>query len=142
MPRASHRLAGSYIDISSTLTAGELLDLAEKVAIQVFKRSADKPGPIVKTGRTDTTVDFAVVNVFKKAILRFRIWALPKGDGTTTVTSKITHFRTSQDAVFGIPAGPKKLVAWIDYETFMKGLQIIVENADRTARTSIITAEG
>jgi hypothetical protein len=124
------------------MPAAELLGLAEVVALQVFKRRADKPGPIVKTGRTGTSIDFAVVNILKKAIMRFRVVAVTRADGTE-VRSEITYFQTRQEQLLGfIPTGPKILVAWGHYSAFMKTLQAAVQDADRAARASIVTAAG
>jgi len=142
MGTASHKRAGSYITIETALSASELLGLAEVVALQVFKRRPDKPGPIVKTGRTGTSIDFAVLNMLKKPIMRFRVWAAPRADGTD-LRSEITYFQTRQEHVLGfIPSGPKILVAWGHYSTFMQTLQAAVHDADRAARASIVTAAG
>ena len=65
MGHASHKRAGSYITIHSATPPDELLRLAEMVALQVFKRNPQKPGPIVVTGRTAGTIEFAIVNIFK-----------------------------------------------------------------------------
>lgn len=142
MGRASHKLAGSYLTIHTATAASELLSLSETIALQVFKRHADRPGPIVKTGRTATSVDFAVTNTWKKAIMRFRVRVV-SADGGTDLKSEITYFRTRQEQLLGfIPAGPKKLIGWNAYSTFMQTLQVTVQDADRAAQASIITVAG
>jgi hypothetical protein len=140
MGRASHKLAGSYLTIHTTTTATELLSLSETIALQVFKRRSDKPGPIVRTGRAAASVDFAVTNIWKKAIMRFRVRAVSAADGGTVLKSEITYFMTRQEQLLGfIPVGPKKLVGWNEYSTFMRTLQVMVQDADRAAQASIIT---
>jgi hypothetical protein len=141
MGRASHNLAGSYLSVHTAMPPGELLDLSEMVANEVFKRRADKPGPIVKTGRTASSIDFAVVNPFKNPLMRFRVHAVNGADGGTDLKSQITNFATRQQKFAGfIPAGPKRLLGWNSYSTFMASLQAAVSDADKAARTSITTA--
>jgi hypothetical protein len=143
MGRASHKLAGSYLTIHTSTPASELLSLAETIALQVFKRRPDKPGPIVKTGRTATSIDFAVTNAWKKAIMRFRVRVVSATDGGTDLRSEITYFTTRQEQLLGlIPVGPKKLIGWNAYSTFMNTLQVTVRDADRAARASIVTVAG
>jgi hypothetical protein len=143
MGKASHKHAGSYITIYSAAPPVELLHLAEMVALQVFKRNPQKPGPIVVTSRTTGSIDFAILNVFKKALLRFRVTATASPRGGTQLRSVITYFRTRQPAVLGfIPAGPKELVAWKAYSTFMNAYKSAVEASDRFARTDIVLAAG
>lgn len=143
MGRASHKQAGSYIEIHAGMPASELLGLAETIALQVFKRRADRPGPIVVTGRAAGAIDFTVTNMWRKGIMRFRVTAVPATDGGSDVRSGITYFRTRQQQLLGfIPVGPKKLVAWDAYSTFMKTLQATVQDADQAARVSIVTAAG
>jgi hypothetical protein len=143
MGRASHKLAGSYLTIHTATSASELLSLSETIALQVFKRHADRPGPMVKTGRTATSIDFAVTNTWKKAIMRFRVRVVAAADGGTDLKSEITYFRTRQEQLLGfIPVGPKKLIGWNAYSTFMNTLQVTIQDADRAARTSIITVAG
>jgi hypothetical protein len=142
MGKASHKHAGSYITIYSATPPPELLHLAEMVALQIFKSNPQKPGPIVVTHRTPGSIDFAILNAFKKAILRFRVTATasPKG---TQLRSVITSFRTRQPAVLGfIPAGPKELVAWKAYSTFMNAYKSALEASDRSARADIVLAAG
>lgn len=143
MGQASHKHAGSYITIYSATPPGELLHLAEMVALQVFKRNPQKPGPIVVTGRTADSVDFAILNIFKKAIMRFRLIATASPQGDTQLRSVITSFRTLQPKVFGlIPTGPKELVAWKSYSTFMNAYKSAIEGSDRSARADIVLAAG
>ena len=143
MGQASHKHAGSYITIYSATPPNELLRLAETVALQVFKRNPQKPGPIVVTGRAAGTIDFAIVNIFKKAIMRFQVTATPSPQGGTQLRSVITYFRTLQPKVFGfIPTGPKELVAWKSYSTFMNAYKSAIEGSDRSARTDIVLAAG
>ena len=141
--QASHKHAGSYITISSATPPGELLRLAELVALQVFKRNPEKPGPIVVTRRTASSIDFTILNIFKKAIMRFRITATPSPQGGTQIRSVITYFRTLQPKVLGlIPTGPKELVAWRTYSTFMNAYKSAVESSDRSARADIVLTAG
>jgi hypothetical protein len=143
MGRASHKQAGSYIAIQTLMPAGELLGLAETIALQVFKRRADKPGPVVVTGRGAASIDFAVTNLWQKAIMRFRVSVAPATDGGAALKSQITYFRTRQPQILGfIPSGPKKLVGWDTYSTFMKTLEATVHDSGRGARVSIVTAAG
>jgi hypothetical protein len=143
MGHASHKRAGSYITIHSATPPDELLRLAEMVALQVFKRNPQKPGPIVVTGRTAGTIEFAIVNIFKKAIMRFRVTAMASPQGGTQLRSVITYFRTLQPKVLGlIPTGPKELVAWKSYSTFMNAYKSAIEGADRSARADIVVAAG
>jgi hypothetical protein len=143
MGQASHKHAGSYITIYSATPPNELLRLAEMVALQVFKRNPQKPGPIVVTGRAVGTIDFAIVNIFKKAIMRFQVTATASPQGGTHLRSVITYFRTLQPKVFGfIPTGPKELVAWKSYSTFMNAYKSAIEGSDRSARTDIVLTAG
>jgi hypothetical protein len=143
MGRASHKLAGSYLTIHTTTAPAELLGLSETIALQVFKRRPDKPGPIVKTGRADTSVDFAVTNLWKKAVMRFGVRVARTADGGTDLRSQITFFTTRQEQLLGfIPVGPKKLVGWNAYSTFMNTLQVTVQDADRAAQAAIVTVAG
>lgn len=113
------------------------------VALQVFKRNPQKPGPIVVTGRAVDTIEFAIVNMFKKAIMRFRVTVTASPHGGTHLRSVITFFRTLQPKVFGfIPTGPKELVAWKSYSTFMNAYKSAIEGSDRSARTDIVLAAG
>jgi hypothetical protein len=142
MGQASHKHAGSHITIYSATPPDELLRLAEMVALQVFKRNAEKPGAIVVTGRKAGTIEFAIVNIFKKAIMRFRVTATASPQGGTQLRSVITYFRTRQPTVFGIPAGPKELVAWKHYSTFMNACKTAIEGSDRSARADIVLTAG
>jgi hypothetical protein len=143
MGQASHKHAGSYITIYSVAPPGELLRLAEMVALQVFKRNPQKPGPIFVTGRTEGSIDFAILNAFKKVIMRFRVTATASSQGGTQLRSVITFFRTLQPKVLGlIPTGPKELVAWRSYSTFMNAYKSAAEGADRSARADIVLAAG
>jgi hypothetical protein len=143
MGRASHKLAGSYLTIHTTTAASELLSLSEAIALQVFKRRVDKPGPVVRTGRTAASIDFAVTNTWKKAVMRFRVRVVPTADGGADLKSEITYFTTRQEQLLGfIPVGPKRLIGWNAYSTFMNTLQVTVQDADRAARTSINTVAG
>jgi len=143
MGRASHKHAGSHITIYSATPPDELLRLAEMVALQVFKRNSQKPGPIVVTGRTAGTVEFTIVNIFKKAIMRFRVTATASPQGGTQLRSVITYFRTLQPKVLGfIPTGPKELVAWKVYSTFMNSCKSAIESSDKSARADIVLAAG
>jgi hypothetical protein len=143
MGRASHKLAGSYLTIRTTAEASELIGLSETIAMQVFKGRADKPGPIVKTGQTATSLDFAVTNTWKKAVMRFRVRVTSAAEGGTALKSEITYFTTRQEQLLGfIPVGPKKLIGWNAYSTFMTTLQVTVQDADRAAQSSIITVAG
>ena len=143
MGRASHKLAGSYLTIHSTTAASELLSLSETIALQVFKRRPDKPGPIVTTGRAVASIDFAVTNTWRKAVMRFRVRVLSAADGGTVLKSEITYFTTRQEQLLAfIPVGPKKLIGWNAYSTFMRTLQVTVQDADRAAQASIVTLAG
>lgn len=143
MGRASHKHAGSYITIYSATPPVELLRLAEMVALQVFKNNPQKPGPIVVTRRAAGSIDFAILNVFKKVILRFKVTATASPQGGAQLRSVITYFRTRQPAVLGfIPAGPKELVAWKTYSTFMNAYKSAVEGSDRSASADIVLAAG
>jgi hypothetical protein len=141
MGGASHEWAGSYLSVHTMIPMSDLLDLSEMVAGEVFKRRPDKPGSIVKTGRTGSSVEFSVVNVLQKALMRFRVSATNDGDGFTDLRSQITYFATRQQQYFGfIPAGPKQLLGWRSYSTFMASLQAAISDADGAAQTSITTA--
>lgn len=143
MGQASHKHAGSYITIYSAAPPDDLLRLAEMVALQVFKRNPEKPGPIVVTGRGPDRIEFAILNVFKKVTMRFRITAKASPQGGTQLRTAITYFRTLQPKVYGlIPSGPKQLVSWKSYSTFMNSYQAAVTNADRSARADIVLAAG
>src|ERR1700735_290032 len=143
MGSASHKLAGSYLTIHTTTAASELLSLSETIALQVFKRRPDKPGPIVKTGRAVTSIDFAVTNTWRKAVMRFRVRVVTAADGGRVLKSEIIYFTTRQEQLLGfIPVGPKKLIGWNAYSTFMQTLQVTVQDADRAAQASIITVAG
>ena len=143
MGRASHKLAGSYLTIHTTTAASELLSLSETIALQVFKRRPDKPGPIVTTGRAVASIDFAVTNTWRKAVMRFRVRVVSAVDGGTVLKSEIIYFTTRQEQLLGfIPVGPKKLIGWNAYSTFMQTLQVTVQDADRAAQASIITVAG
>ena len=91
MGRASHKQAGSYISIQTLMPAGELLGLAETIALQVFKRRADKPGPVVVTGRGAASIDFAVTNLWQKAIMRFRVSVAPATWVPQLIGSLVQH---------------------------------------------------
>ena len=109
MGRASHKQAGSYIAIQTLMPSGELLGLTETIALQVFKRHADKPGPVVVTGRAAASIDFAVTNLWQKAIMRFRVSVTPATDGGAALRSQITYFKTRQPQILGfIPSGPEE----------------------------------
>ena len=142
MGGASHKLAGSHLTIRTTLSSADVLSLAERVASQVQKRRPDKPGPVVMTSKTASSADFAVVNVFKKAIMRFRV-NIAQTQGGTEAHAQITYFTTMQQQMLGfIPAGPKRLNGWPAYSTFMESLQLAVSDADTASRTSIVMAAG
>jgi hypothetical protein len=140
---ASHKLAGSYLSIQTAMPSSELLNLADLVAAEVHKRQAGKPGPVVKIGRTQSSVDFAVLNIWKKQIMRFRVRAVGTADGRTELKSQITYFRTLQQKMFlFIPAGPKRLVGWNVYSTFMDSLRAAASDVDNASRAMIVNAAG
>jgi hypothetical protein len=143
MGRASHKLAGSYISLNTqTMSAARLLELCELVATDAMKRTDDKPSPVVVTDRSSSSMEFAVLNPFKKSIMRFRVTTSRGDAGGIDLVSEITSFRTMQDTILFIPAGPKKLVAWNQYHTFMECLQAAVEDGDANADIDIVQEWG
>ena len=142
MGSASHKRAGSYIAVRTSLAVPEALKLAEEVALQVLKRRPDKPGPIVVTQRGEKSLTFTVVNIRRKAILRFAL-GVSSTEAETRLRSKITYFRTTQDKLLGIiPIGPKVLSGWQIYATFMESFELAIRDRDQAAESSIVVAAG
>jgi hypothetical protein len=141
MGQARHKLAGSYISLNTReIPAARLLEMCELAATQAMKRRGDKPSPVVITARAPASMEFAVLNPFKKAIMRFRVVTRRADAGSTDLVSEITWFMTKQDTILFIPAGPKKLVAWNYYLTFMECVQAAIREADPNADIEIVNA--
>ena len=139
----SHNLAGSYISINTAMSSFELLNLAEMVAAEVQQHRPGKAGPVAKIGRTASSVDFAILNIWRKPMMRFRVRAASTTDGRTELKSQITHFRTLQQKAFiFVPVGPKRLAGWNAYSTFMESLRAAASDIDDAACAMIVNAAG
>lgn len=141
MGRASHKRAGSYISIGSTLPAAELLALAERVAV-----AAEPTGPargakarIKIRSRSDDELEFWIG--WKTPLMLFSVWAADHESGGGQLRSQIDQYRTSQSTVGGfLPTGPKQLDGWNWYLNFMLNLEATVKLADPVADIEIVEA--
>ncbi|HEX3680026.1 MAG TPA: hypothetical protein VHU90_09925 [Galbitalea sp.] len=141
MANASHEKAGTYLDVQTKLSVENVLNLSEAVAAQLFQRKSGKV-PINKVDRDGRSVSFAIKNLRGGVITRFRATAIPGEDGNTHARVIITAFTTFQRKMLGIPTESKQLGGWLGYSTFIETLKSVIEDADPSARSSIVIAAG
>jgi hypothetical protein len=138
---ASHKLAGSYLTVLSALEPAQLLRLSEELAAGT--KGHNLFGYSVQIGvshRGSGGLRFWIG--MKKAYMRFRI-DVTKTAGGTQLFSRITDYRTKQDALLGtVPTGPKKLLMWEIYLDYMLKLEAVIRQADPTAGTEIVEQAG
>lgn len=143
MGQASHKLAGSYISIGSTLPAVDLRSIAEQVAAATLPTGLSR-GAKARIHANPHTADrlrFWIGS--KKPLMLFSVWIDDHESGGGQLYSQIDSFRTSQDAVGGfLPVGRKQLVGWNWYLNFMLNLKAAVLRADPVAEIHIVEAAG
>jgi len=133
----NHRLAGTFIEISSTAALPELLQLCKQVAADVRPTGMYRGAKahIVLRGEAATVLHFGVG--FKTFPLYFDVVGRQQG-GHAFLRSRITAFRTRQNMFVGIiPSGPKQLDLYNWYEHFMHDLQRAIAERDPAATVRI-----
>ncbi|HWU58284.1 MAG TPA: hypothetical protein VN045_06145 [Microbacteriaceae bacterium] len=116
--------------------------MSESIAHKLFQRSNGKPGPVRKVARDATSAAFSIKNLLNSDLMRFRVNATPADSDTTSVRVTITYFTTLQRKMMGIPTEPKRLGGWLAYSTFLETLKASIQDADASARSSIVEAVG
>jgi hypothetical protein len=143
MGRASHKLAGSYISIGSTLPAIELRRITEQVATATLPTGLHRGAKarIHTNPHSANALNFWIG--WRKPMMIFSVWIDDHESGGGQLCSQIDNFRTSQDAIGGfLPVGPKQLDGWNWYLNFMLDLKAAVLRADPVAEIDIVEAAG
>lgn len=144
---AKHKFQNSHIVIDSALPPAHLLEISERVAAGLTHTKGRMNGKRFfqfgwnLAGRSAESFKYQIGNT-KTAQLSFTVNAQPAG-GRTRASTEIVFFRTSQDALMGvIPTGPKKLVSYPSYRSYMVELGRAVEAADPSCAVQIIERPG
>lgn len=133
----NHRLAGTFIEISSTAALPELLQLCKQVAADVRPTGMYRGAKarVVLRGEAATVLHFGVG--YKTFPLYFDVVGRQQG-GRAFLRSRITAFRTRQNMFVGIiPSGPKQLDLYNWYENFMHDLRRAIAERDPAATVRI-----
>lgn len=134
---ASHKLAGSRIEIQSQLSVQQLFDLSEQVASE--NRGVSVVGVqahVEIQSRAQSQMIFALS--LKKPYLVFELNAAQNGS-EVRLTSRITQYKIKQEVFLGfVPSGPKKLTGYPFYKRFLLNLTTAVEAADPSAQIAIV----
>ncbi len=143
MAGTTHKLAGSYIGIGSTLPAEELRQLTEQVATKTMPTGIYR-GAKARIHASPHTADRLRFWIgWKKPIMIFSVEITDHPAGGSQLKSHIDSFRTVQDTVGGfLPAGKKQLEGWNWYLNFMLNLKAAVRRADPAANIEIVEAAG
>lgn len=136
---ASHKHAKNGMVASTSSSADDVLRMAEAVGTSQQTDWFRGLGPIGVTGRTAGSIEFAVLGGLggKHKQISFAVSTGSEADATT-VRTRITFFRTSQNTIMGfIPAGPKLMANYSTYRLFLERLTSTMREADPAARITV-----
>jgi hypothetical protein len=126
----SHKKAGRMIQVSSTLAADQLASLCKEAADRC-KLQLDE----VDQGLLVFSVRGAITS--KIHLMTFEV-QLSSGDGGQTMTSRIRHYKTTQQRLFYfVPIAPRRMLGLSAYEKFMRNFGELTRQADPHASVTI-----
>jgi hypothetical protein len=129
---AKHKYQNARLKVRSSLPPEKLVTLA----VAAGEGAANKiPGgsKVVVVESFPMSATFSVKSLGGMSEqMRFRFSVLTD-NGTTTGSSEITSFRTSQQKVMMVPVAPKSLQGWSQYRKFCESLSAAIRSADPSA---------
>ncbi|GAA2183685.1 hypothetical protein GCM10009785_28330 [Brooklawnia cerclae] len=124
-----HKYHNAGLTLSSALTPAQLLTIAKQVAGTLK--------PLVLDAETPSSLRFLVKNWARVTFMSFGVDVASEG-ARTALTTTIAEYQTSQATVFFIPIGPKEMLGYGEYRSYMRALADAVVAADPGA-TFVIT---
>ena len=138
---AKHKNSGAEIVMVISVGRQELADLARNAAHHAHGNAWNSPGKARFEGSASDRLDFSVQapGPLKRELMAFRMRVAPgQHAGTQEVRVSIASFKTMQSKFLGlVPMGPKKLLGFAAYRSFMDGLASGVQSKDPLAAVSV-----
>lgn len=129
MAKKPHKYAGSRLEMATSLPPMRVVELSQAVADEVRKVRFE--------GASSTMTHFSVRHLGGVVEwMTFDVSITPDGEGSKVETA-IGRYLTSQAKAMGIPVGPKEMLGYKFYRTYMHALADAVRREDADVRHSV-----
>jgi len=134
-----HRFADNRVDIATLLSEADLRAITARAAVESTGDLWNGIHRVVETTQSDGVIVFVIKDAltgWSKLMTFFVEFGF--SNHKSTLSTEISTYMTTRPTVYGIPAGPSKMVAHHTYVQFITKIAKTVQLADSAANITLV----